>query len=91
MAHASRKQFARSFDLLGHSVRLTLRLGDLAGGNHGRVAVLRGRLQRAQAEFDAHRQSKPFDSRLVRRKADQVLALLVEYLTAIIAESVENA
>ena len=91
MAHASSKQLARSLDLLGHSVGLTFRLGDLAGGNHGRVAVLRGRLQRAQAELDAHRRSKPFDKRLVSRKADQVLGLLIEYMTAIIAESVEGA
>lgn len=72
-------------------MRLGLRLGDLAGGNHGRVAVLRGGLQRAQAELDAHRRGQPFDKRLVRRKGDQVLALLVEFLAAIIAESVESA
>ena len=91
MGHASSKQLVRSLDLLGHSVKLTLRLGDLAVGNQGRVAALRGRLQRAQSELDTHRKCQPFDKRLVSRKADQVLALLIEYLTAIIAESVESA
>lgn len=91
MAHASSKQLARSFDLLDHSVRLTLRLGDLVGGNQGRVAVLRGRIKRAQTELVAHRRNQPLDKRLVSRKADQVLALLIEYLTATIAESVESA
>jgi hypothetical protein len=91
MVHASSRHLARSLDLLSHSVRLTLRLGDLAGGNQGRVAVLSGRLHRAQAELDAHRKRQPFDKRLVSRKADQVLGLLIEYLTAITAESVEDA
>jgi hypothetical protein len=91
LVHASSKHLARSLDLLSHSVRLTLRLGDLAGGNQGRVDVLRVRLQRAQAELDAHRKRQPFDKRFVSRKADQVLGLLIEYLTAITAESVEDA
>lgn len=90
MAHASSKQLARSLDLLGHTVKLTLRLCDLAVGNQGRVAALRGRLQRVQSELDAHRKCQPFDKRLVSRKADQVLAVLIEYLTAIVAESVES-
>lgn len=91
MAHVGRKELARSLDLLAHSVDLTMRLGDLVGGNHGRVGVLRSRLQRAQADVDAHRRRQPFDKRVVRRKADQVLSSVVEYLTALTAESDESA
>ncbi len=91
MAHVGSKQLARSVDLLSHSVALTLRLGGRAGGNQGRVGVLRGRLQTAQAEMDAHRRRQPFDKRLASRKADQVLAVVVEYLTALMAESADGA
>ncbi len=52
--------------------------------------VLRSRLQKAQAELDAHRRRQPYDKRLVTRKADQVLAAIVEYLTALMAESLED-
>ncbi len=90
MAYVGSKELARSLDLLGHSVALTLQLGAQVGGNQGRVDVLRCRLQKAQADLDAHRRRQPFDKRLARRKADQVLALVVEYLTALMGESVEG-
>lgn len=91
MAHVGKKELARSLDLLSHSVALTLRLGDLVGRNQGRVGVLRSRLQGALAELDAHRRRQPFDKRLVRRKADQVLSFEVEYLTALMAKPDGNA
>lgn len=90
MAHASSKQLVRSLGLLDHSVSLTLQLGDLVGGNEGRVGVLRSNLKRAQAELNAHRKRQPLDKRLVRRKADQVLCIVVEYLTALKAGSTGN-
>jgi len=86
MAQA-RNELARSLDLLAHSVALTLRLGELVGKNEGRVGVLRDRLQRAQAELDAHRKRQPLDKRLVQRKAETVFDVLVEYLTVVVAGS----
>lgn len=91
MAHVSRSLLSRSLDLLGRLVVLSQQLGASAGGNQGRVGVLRGRLRKAQSEFDAHRRRQPLDKRLISHKADQVLYALIEYLTAIVAESVENA
>jgi len=89
MAHAE-KSFARSLDLLSHSVALAMRLGDHVGGNQGRVGVLRSRLQKAQSELDAHRRRQPYDKRLVARKADRVFGFLVEYLTVLVDESTED-
>ena len=89
MAHSS-TQLVRSLDLLDRSASLTLHLGDVAGAVQGRVGVLRSKLQNAQAELDSHRKRHPLDKRLVGHKADQVLSLIVEYLTALIAESTGN-
>lgn len=83
MARNRKTDLNRSLDLLSHSVALTLQLGGLADTSDGRVGVLRERLQRAQAELDAHRKRQPLDKRLTQRKADTVFAMLVEYLTAV--------
>lgn len=85
MAQASRKELTRSLDLLGRAIELILRLGELAGRNDGRVGVLREKLDRAQAELDAHRHSQPLDKRRVRHKSDQVLSLAIEYLIAVLS------
>jgi hypothetical protein len=89
VAHVS-KDPTRSLDLLGRAAALALRLKGQAG-QQGQVDVLRSKLQRARADLDAHRRRQPLDKRLVRRKADQVLALLIEYLTAVTAGSTEAA
>jgi len=90
MARKSGNLLLRSLDLLGRLVALVEQLGELAGAKNGRVGVLRGRLQKAQAEMHAHRRRQHLDKRLVDRKADQVLNAVIEYLTALVAESVEN-
>lgn len=91
MAQKNNKQFIRSLVLLDRSVSLVVRLGDLVGENNGRVGVLRDRLRRSKSDLDAHRKRQPHNKRLVRRKADRVLAETIDYLTALIEESVEHA
>jgi hypothetical protein len=59
-------------------------------GTQGRVGVVRSKLETARAELNAHRKRHPLDKRLLRRKADQVLSLVVEYLSALMAQSNGN-
>lgn len=88
---AKERNAARSLDLLSASVARVLKLGDAVGKDTGRVGVLRERLEGAQSKLDAYHKRRPPDKRVVERQADKVLSALVEYLTALIAESKRKA
>ena len=90
MANWSKKKLHRSLDLLDRAVALSLRLGEQARKNTGRVGALRKRLQRARADLDAHRNSQPLDKRRSQQKADNVFLMLVEFLSEVIDESSDN-